>query len=132
GTFMSTGETAPGAARPAIDPDLIYVNGINPETGKYAVPPVSLDDLAKRVRSQPGGAEVRALHGDTPRAFAPPLGKEMSKLEDVGWAVVFPQDTPPEVRAALAPLLDHRRKQAGDLFKVLDYKIGELLRGSDT
>ena len=29
---------------------------------------------------------------------------------------------------ALAPFIEHRRKQAGDLLKVLDYKKGEQVR----
>ena len=31
----------------ADDPDLVYVNGIDFNTGKYAVPPRRFDDLAK-------------------------------------------------------------------------------------
>src|SRR5947209_1196770 len=36
------------------EPDLLYFNGIDPETGTYAVPPMSIDVLAERVRISPG------------------------------------------------------------------------------
>jgi hypothetical protein len=112
---------------PATKPDLVYVNGINPETGKYAVPPMSLADLAKQVRFHPGGAEVTTLRQGALRSFAL-FNKGLDKPNEVGWAVVFHEDTPQAVRDALAPLVEHRRKQVGDLFKVLDYHKGEQSR----
>jgi hypothetical protein len=122
----ATAKKAATVAAP--DADLIYVNGIDPATGKYAVPPFSLENLAKRVRKDPGVDELKDVQGARPRAFAPPLGKDLEKLEDVGWAVVFHEDTPKKVRTALEPLLAHRRKQAGNLFKVLDYQKDEQAR----
>jgi hypothetical protein len=123
---MPTSKRGFAGLGPAPDPNLIYVNGIDPDTGTFAVPPVSIDDLAKNVRSKPDVeplAEERATRGP----FAP-FGKDMTRLEDVGWAIVFHEDTPQEVRAALAPLIEHRRALAGNLLKVLDYKKGEQVR----
>jgi hypothetical protein len=117
-----------GVSGPAIDPNLIYFNGIDADTGKYALPPVSLDDLARRVRIRPGVAELAELHGEAPRSFALPFDLELTDLAQAGWAVVFPEGTPQDVRDALAPLLEHRRKQAGALFKVLDYRKNEQVR----
>jgi hypothetical protein len=117
-----------GASGTAAKPDLIYFNGIDPDTGTYAVAPMSIDDLAKGVRARPGVASVAELHGETPRSFALPWGLDLTELGQAGWAVIFPEGTPHEVRDALAPLLEHRRKQAGDLFKVLDCKKGEQVR----
>jgi hypothetical protein len=112
----------------ALDPNMIYLNGINPETGTYAVPPFPLDDLVSEVRQQPGGTQVRSLQGDRPRSFSAPLGKDLTRVADVGWAVVFPADTSQEIRTALAPLIEHRGKQAGDLVKVLDWNKDEGVR----
>ncbi|WP_204326464.1 hypothetical protein, partial [Stenotrophomonas maltophilia] len=50
------------------------------------------------------------------------------KLEESGWGIVFHEDAPPPVRAALEPLMALRKTQAGGLFKVLDYKKGEQTR----
>jgi hypothetical protein len=113
---------------PNPDPNLIYFNGIDPETGTYAVPPMSLDNLARGARDHLGVAAVADLHGDTPRAFALPFGMDLTDLGQAGWGVIFAEGTAPDVRAALAPLLEHRRRQAGDLFKVLDYRQGEQIR----
>jgi hypothetical protein len=109
-------------------PNLIYSNGIDPDTGTYALPPVSIDDLAKQVRARPGVATVAELHGEAPRSFAVPFDTDLTDLKDTGWAVIFAEDTSQEIRDALAPLVEHRRKQAGDLLKVLDYKKGEQVR----
>lgn len=121
---MASRSRTPAAPPPALNADLIYVNGIDPDTGKYAVPPVSIDDVARNVRSHPGGEKVTGMHDQATR-FAPPFGVDLEKLAEAGWGVVFHEDTPPAIRAALKPLIDCRRKQAGDLLKVLDYKKGE-------
>jgi hypothetical protein len=110
------------------NPDLIYVNGIDPDTGTYAVPPVSIEELAKTVRVRPGGAEFLDLHTDAARSFAPPFGMDLEKIEEVGWGIVYHEDTPKVLRDALMPLVEHRRKKAGDLVKVLECKKGEQVR----
>jgi hypothetical protein len=53
---------------------------------------------------------------------------EPTKLKDAGWGFVFHEDTPPDVRDALTPLVELRKKQANDRLKVLDYKKGEQIR----
>src|SRR5437660_10329597 len=90
-----------GAGGTSANPDLIYFNGIDPDTGTYAVPPVSIDDLAKQVRARPGVATLAEVHGEAPRSFAVPFGIDLTDLADVGWAVVFPEDAAREVRDAL-------------------------------
>jgi hypothetical protein len=127
---VSMSITAPAAAPAAnvIDPDQIYVNGINAETGAYAVPPTSIGALAKNVRAHPGVGEITDLHGESPRSFGLPPGITYDKLDEAGWGIVFHEDTPADVRAALAPLITVRSKQAGPLFKELDYRKGEQTR----
>jgi hypothetical protein len=126
---MSPSIPTSGTTGTDIDPDFVYVNGIDPETGKYAVPPESVADLAKRVRMRPGVDAFSELHGEAPRSFGiQPFGVDLTDLTEAGWAIVFAEDTPQEVRDALEPLVEHRRKQAGALFKSLDYKKGEQVR----
>lgn len=110
---------------PAGSPDFVYLNGIDPETGMYAVQPLSIDELAKGVRA---GAFAPAVVGSRPdrlRSFAAPFGVDLEEVEETGWGIVYPEDTPAEVRAALTPLVEHRRARAGGLLKVLDHKRGE-------
>lgn len=59
----------------------------------------------------------------TPYPVKPGAG-DPSRVEDVGWAVMFPADMHPRVREeikdALQPLLDLRHEQAGDLFRMYE------------
>ena len=115
------------------DPNLIYINGIDPETGTYAVRPRLIDNWAKIVKQRPGADALVDVHpgvqqGEKPRSFAAIFDRDLTDLKDVGWAVVVPEDGAREVRDALAPLIEHRRKQAGDLLKILDYKKDEQVR----
>lgn len=105
----------------------IFVNGIDFETGDYAVRPLSAEQLVARIRGEPGTAKITAARDGALETFAVPLGN-LDDLGDVGWGVVFSADCPAEVRDALKPLLDLRQRQAGDLFKVLSYKAGEQTR----
>ena len=113
---------------PAYDPNLVYVNGIDYDTGNYSVTPRSIEDLAREVLNRPGVEAFSALHGEVPKRFALPFGVELTKLEEAGWGVIFHEHVPQEVVAALEPLVKLRGKQAGDRCKVLDYKQGEQVR----
>jgi hypothetical protein len=116
------------AASPAPNPGLVYGNGINLETGQYAVPPRPIAGLAKQVFARPGVENFDGLHVDTPRSFGLVFGVDMTKLDEAGWGIVFHEATPVDVRAALEPMLEQRKQQAGVRFKVLDYKAGEQTR----
>jgi hypothetical protein len=124
-TRMATDEEATSASAPD-DPNLVYVNGINFNTGTYAFKPRLISDIAKHVGDRPGVDQFDKTRGDTRRAFALPFGRT-DKLEDAGWGIVFPAGTPDPIRKALAPLIEFRGKRAGKRLKVLDYN-GEQLR----
>jgi hypothetical protein len=108
--------------------DMVYFNGIDADTGTYAVPPMSIQALARCVRAGPElETQKRPMRAGL-ETFAPVFGKDLTAVGEVGWGVIFHADTAQAVRDALAPLIEHRRKQAGELLKVLDYKKGEQLR----
>jgi hypothetical protein len=121
-----TGRHAPGG--PAGNPDFVYLNGIDPETGMYAVQPLAVDELARGIRSHSPAPSSQGLRTDSLRSFAAPYGIDLERLEETGWAVIFPEETAGEVRDALGPLIEYRRGQVGGLLRVLDYKKGEQVR----
>jgi hypothetical protein len=123
---QSTRRPGTKRAKPALD--LLYFNGIDPETGKYAMPPTAIEEVARAVLANPGLETYQSLHGDRAVPFGPPFGMSLDNPAQVGWGVVFHQDTPREVRDALTPLIDHRRASVGNLLKVLDYQKGEQVR----
>jgi hypothetical protein len=125
---MSTNSTTVDPKTTPDDPRLVYVNGIDIETGNYAFPPRSVDDLAKQVLIRPGVAGFTQLHTETPRSFGVPFGMDPTKPEEAGWGIIFHEDTPLDVHDALDPLIKLREKQAAGRFKVLDYKKGEQTR----
>ncbi len=118
----------PDAASAPADPNLVYVNGIDFETGTYAFAPRSIDEIAKQVLARPGVESFDKLRGDKPRSFGLPFGMDTNKLEEAGWGIIFHEDTPQEVRKALDSLIEFRRRQAAQRLKVLDYKKGEQTR----
>ena len=124
-TLMPTNTKSAGDAPAGTDPNLVFVNGIDPETGAYAVPPRAIEEFAKGIRRSPSVSSVRDLHGEQPRSFGLPFGIKFDLLEEAGWGIIFHEDTPQDVRTALSPLVTARRNQAKNRFKELDYKKGE-------
>ena len=109
--------------------DLVYFNGIDADTGQYAVKPQSVDEIAKLARANPQVDPMRALRGETEmRSFGLPPGVDYDKLDQAGWGLIFHENASAEIRAALKPLIDIRSKAAGPLLKTLDYRTGEQVR----
>lgn len=125
---MTASASSTAAAKPAADRDLVYVNGIDYDTGTYAVPPQPIDAIAREVLKRPGLEQFSDLRSDQTR-FAVPFGVDLQKPEEAGWGIIFHEDTPQDVRTALEPLIEHRRKQiSANLVRELDYKTGEQTR----
>lgn len=138
-------------------PRQIQLFGVNGRTGRYALPPLSTDDLevaARHAVSRPGlVAEARRALVDREVAsfqevLGPALGTSVRagrrrrppgsdlpewEVARRGWGVVFPAGEPrlPAIREALAPLLALRRRQVAAVserhFRELEYRSGELL-----
>jgi hypothetical protein len=110
----------------------LFINGIDAVTGQYLVPPLTMTeavDLLKKAAEPP--ATISWLRRIWWTINQPHLGLpfdvDAASVAQAGWGAVFHCDTSPEVRAALNPLINHRRSQVGDeaRFKVLEYRTGE-------
>jgi len=108
-------------------------NGLDGETGAYLADFRTPEELLEQVRQEALPPErARELHRRRQFALRPHLGPidgiDPDKLAEAGWGVVFAAGTEPEIREALQPLLDHRRNQAGSLYRVLEHSgEGKLL-----
>jgi hypothetical protein len=107
-------------------------NGVDGETGRYLLPPISSEELGHLVANlEPDEEFVRKLtnwrsgrkEGDPLRAPSVDID-DPNNFAETGWAVVFAEDTPSEVRRALEPLLETRRDQAKDLYQELTCSSG--------
>lgn len=111
--------------------DLLYANGVNAETGEYALPPISPADFKKGIKGGPVEPDSKSLKNwqkwRKARNYALEEGRDPKKLGESGWGAVFPVNADPAVVEALKPLLDWRKEQAGDLYKIfVDNPVGAV------
>jgi hypothetical protein len=111
-------------------PELLYVNGIDGDTGEYLVPPLDLEQAAALAHANADDAATARRLSGARAAKKPQLGlpfrADPTNVAQAGWAIVFHRDEPVAVREALAALIEHRRTQAGEeRTKVLEYRAGE-------
>ncbi|MEM7586189.1 MAG: hypothetical protein AAF560_22550 [Acidobacteriota bacterium] len=59
------------------------------------------------------------------RPRPPRYGVATGDLSSAAWGVVVPEGVDAEVLDALEPLLEHRQRQAGELYQQLTYRAGE-------
>lgn len=111
---------------------LLYFNGVNGATGRYGLEPMTGAELEQRLRGSEKADNWRELkrRHETKEHFGVKAGVDVTDLGETGWGAVFTPGADPAVREALAPLLERRREQAGDLFRV--YEGGHGYRPGDT
>jgi hypothetical protein len=108
--------------------DLYYVNGINGSTGASLEEPLTPQEVGDAARTlveeQQDEARDRVLMAKSIRTTQPGyraiVGVDERELAETGWGVIFSKGAHPGLKVALQPLLDHRQKDAGDLFKVYE------------
>lgn len=117
--------------------EMLYFNGINGATGSYGVEPMTGADLANIIEGKGGEKAEKPDNYDelqrkrAPGSFPIKPPNDPTKLSDAGWAVIFSakDSNAPAIKAALQELLDLRKSQAGDRFKIFDgpngYRPGE-------
>lgn len=109
----------------------IVANGVNGLTGEYLLPPLDPADVAAWAKESPEDPEVVARLAQlnaalTEKTFGLPFDVDASKVGQAGWAVVFSTEEGDDIKAALEPLVEHRRQQVGDArTKVLEHRPGE-------
>jgi hypothetical protein len=102
--------------------ELLFCNGIDGATGAYGVdPPPTIAQVAAIARGELTVPGVPAPGSSTRSPFDSAFAPVLAELSEMGWGVIFAKGTPPDVRAALRPLIDLRREQAADLFKEFDF-----------
>jgi len=113
--------------------ELLVFNGINGDTGQYALPQMTAQELMKVIRGEVTPENLNELRFRVQQATTGFLGVkegvDPTKLEEAGWGAIFPAypSSDPEqekkqkqvdaIREALQPLLQLRQKQAGERFK---------------
>jgi hypothetical protein len=99
-----------------MDDQQFIFNGVDATTGDYL-----LTATPDEITAFWEGEELDPAHGRDVAAkdrrakggvLAPMPGVDTRDLAQTGWAIVFPHDGDPAIEAALAPLIEHRRKQA--------------------
>ena len=97
----------------------IVFNGIY-ESGSYLIPPIDAAQFGKLAKGEPrDDAHVEDLqnHADAAKANLGVIhGVNAANLAEAGWGVVFAGDPPADILAALKPLLDLRKSQAGSRY----------------
>ena len=111
--------------------EFIYSNGINIDTGTYAIDPMRVDDLDALLRKEPPPENINELsaRAQKPKSLGVKEGVDPKCLNQAGWGVIFADDADPAVEKALQPLLAWRHAQAGRYFQKYSgdkgFKVGK-------
>ena len=102
--------------------DLIIANGIDAVSGEYALPPLTPADMKQGIITggvkEPESKALKSwLQKRREKKFTLQEGLDPRRLDEAGWGIVFPVNTDPAVIEALRPLMEHRKAQAGELYR---------------
>ena len=95
-------------------------NGINGATGEYGVRPMRGEDLASVIKGETPPENLGELNAKNISPFPIKPPNDPTRLDEAGWAVIFAAGANPAIKAALSELLELRREQAGDRFKIYE------------
>jgi hypothetical protein len=97
--------------------DLLYFNGLNGESGDYALAPMTQQGLSAAILGQEPPPNLRDLQTrraqETDEVRGVKEGVNPEVLGEAGWGLVFAHNADPAVRDALQELIDHRRDLTG-------------------
>ena len=102
--------------------DALHFSGVDGSTGGYLHPQLSLADAVDAVAPSGEGheADLALRRRTSQQSFGVRRQERADDLSHAGWALVVPAGTPPAVTAALAPLCERRREQAGDRYRCFE------------
>ena len=126
--------SAPDWKTPSVNEDDIVLNGINGATGEYLVSPITPAQAVNIASGRPTESALTTWLRAIASVFKrPKLGLPMDvdpvNPARAGWAIVLPAGAPPELRAAVQPLIDRRKSVVPpDRCKVLEYRPGETMK----
>jgi hypothetical protein len=100
--------------------ETLRFNGINGATGEYGVRPMTGEELANVIKGETPPENLGELNSKKTSPFPIKPPNDPTRLDEAGWAVVFAAGAAPTVKEALSELLELRRKQAGDRFKIYE------------
>jgi len=109
-------------------------NGIDGSTGRYLPAPTDRDLLERSQEPPLDSAVLREYewwterYGLDDRNRAAVQQVNPKDLGEAGWAVIYGPGIGHDVKDALGDLLQHRKSQAGQLFKEFDYEPGQTKR----
>ena len=110
--------------------EILYFNGVNGATGDYGLPPMNGDELKAFIQgeAEPENLNELKFRYDqmSQEHFGVKEGIDPKKLDESGWGIIFAHDADPAIKEALSELIDWRREQAGDHFRL--YEGGEGYR----
>ncbi|MBN1260864.1 MAG: hypothetical protein JXB35_09305, partial [Anaerolineae bacterium] len=111
---------------------MIYPNGIDVDTGTYAIPPMDVNELDALIRGEKDPENLNELKARArrPKHLGVKEGVDERELLQTGWGVIFADDADPAVEAALQPLIDLRKDQAGSLYHRYDFRVGKDSKSS--
>jgi len=100
-----------------VDAENLVFNGINGTTGKYLLPEMTPQQLARIALGESWDArELSELkwwyHRTTDATFGPVEGVDPKDLGQSGWGLIMPANADPAILEALGELREHRRAQA--------------------
>jgi len=102
--------------------------GIHGRTGKRFHDPMDVDELARALRGEQislSNGEKEVSTRSNTESYGLPFGKTANDISGTGWGIVYAPNTPPEVRRALAPLVEYRKGQTRRFFREIEYQPGE-------
>jgi hypothetical protein len=116
------------------DQQLLYFNGVDGESGGYALPPMTGEDLSSFIQGESPPENLSELKDKERRRNQAVMGVkegvDPKRLDESGWGVIFAHDADPAIKEALSELLNHRQAQAGEHFRL--YEGGDGHRPKDS
>lgn len=106
---------------------MLFINGIDGSTGDYDIPPFNperLSGILAGAAAPDNFGELRQRSRGGEAHYGVKAAIDPERLDQAGWGVIFPASVDPAIIEALQPLLNWRRNQAGDRFRLFKGEEG--------